>query len=158
MDAFSYGKFHDPSLNSRSVLNACWTINARFTKSTCLISFSGKSFVGPNDIFATLSDIRKKLVGDRPREKLVHVVEKLHCRLHGEDIIVIRVSGSLILGTHFIVCGSGVQVEGMSNFEELCHDIASNRMGVFHEEFHMQPGGAIGSYVILKQELHILQQ
>lgn len=135
-----------------------WHHMKTFYTEKSTFSFSGKSFVGPNDIFATLSDIRKKLVGDRPREKLVHVVEKLHCRLHGEDIVVIRVSGSLILGTHFIVCGSGVQVEGMSNFEELCHDIASNRMGVFHEEFHMQPGGAIGSYVISKQELHVLQQ
>lgn len=134
-----------------------WHHMKTFYTEKSTFSLSGKSFVGTNDIFATLSDIRKKLVGDRPREKLVHVVEKLHCRPHGEDV-VIRVSGSLILGTHIIVCGSGVQVEGMPNFEELSHDIASNRMGVFHEEFHMQPGSAIGSYVISKQELHILQQ
>lgn len=141
-----------------SELDVRWTINARIIKSTCFISFSGKSFVGPNDIFATLSDIRKKLAGDRPREKLVHVVEKLHCRPDRGDIVVIRVSGSFILGTHVVVCGSGVQVEGMPDFEELSHDIASGRMGVFHEEFHMQPASAIGSYIITKQELYILQQ
>lgn len=121
-------------------------------------SFSGKTSEGPNDIFATLSEIRKKLAGERPRDKLVHVIEKLHCRPHGEDGVAIRVSGSFVHGTHVIVCGSGVQVEGIPSFEEATHDLANMRMGAFHEQFHMQPGSAIGSFFISKQELHILQQ
>jgi len=130
----------------------------RFTESLCFISFSGKSFVGANCIFATLSEIRKKLAGDRPHEKLVHVVEKIHCRPHEEDGVAIHVSGSFILGTHVIVCGSALQVEGLPFFGELTHDVASNHMGVFHEQFHMKPGSAIGIYTISKQELHILER
>lgn len=98
------------------------------------------------------------MAGGRPREKLVHVIEKLHCRSHEEDGLVIRASGSFVLGTHMIVCGSGVQVEGIPTFDELKHDLANKCMGKFHEQFHMQPGSAIGSYSIIKQELHILQQ
>ena len=160
MGCFSF-KLHKPVLdsqNDKAVFDSQNDKTLLLTKSLCFISFSGKSFVGPNDIFATLSEIRKKLAGDRPREKLVHVVEKLHCRPHEDDGVAIRVSGSFVLGTHIIVCGSGVQVEGMPNFEGLTHDVASNRMGVFHEQFHMKPGSAIGSYTISKQELHILQQ
>ncbi|KAE8699664.1 Mitogen-activated protein kinase kinase 3 [Hibiscus syriacus] len=54
-------------------------------------SFSGKQFVGPNDIHAMLSSIRSTLAGDWPPEKLVHVVEKLQCRAHGQDGVAIRV-------------------------------------------------------------------
>jgi len=48
-------------------------------------SFSGKQHCGPNNIFTSLSSIRATLVGECPPEKLVHVVEKLQCRAHGED-------------------------------------------------------------------------
>ncbi|KAM2014463.1 hypothetical protein ACFX16_045120 [Malus domestica] len=58
-----------------------------------VFSFSGKQHVGPNDIFATLSSIRSTLAGDWPSERLVHVVEKLQCRAHGQDGVAIRVSG-----------------------------------------------------------------
>lgn len=47
-------------------------------------------YVGQSDIFDTLSNILKEVKGDRPREKIVHVVEKLHCRAHGETGIAIR--------------------------------------------------------------------
>ncbi|KAJ6799364.1 mitogen-activated protein kinase kinase 3 isoform X4 [Iris pallida] len=134
-----------------------WNHSKSFYTEDSTFSFSGKTFVGTNDIFATLSDIRRKLAGDRPREKMIHVVEKLHCRPHGADGVAIRVSGSFIVGTHFLIRGSGVQVEGMPNFQELSLDIPSKRLGTFHEQFHMEPGSTIGSYRIAKQELHILQ-
>ncbi|GLT33217.1 hypothetical protein SLA2020_078210 [Shorea laevis] len=120
-------------------------------------SFSGKQFVGPNDIFAKLSNIRSMLAGDWPPEKLVHVVEKLQCRDHGQDGIAIRVSGSFIVGNQFLICGDGLQVEGMPNFKDLSIDIPSKRMGTFKEQFIIEPGNSIGRYVIAKQELYIIQ-
>ncbi|MCH98198.1 mitogen-activated protein kinase kinase 6-like, partial [Trifolium medium] len=78
--------------------------------------FSGKQHVGPNNIFTTLSSIRTTLIGDWPLEKLVHVVEKLQCRAHGEDGVAIRVSGSFIVGNQFLICGDDIQVEGLPNF------------------------------------------
>ncbi|PPD70221.1 hypothetical protein GOBAR_DD32910 [Gossypium barbadense] len=120
-------------------------------------SFSGKQFVGPNDIHAKLSSIRGTLAGDWPPEKLVHVVEKLQCRAHGQDGVAIRVSGSFIIGNQFLICGDGLQVEGMPNFKDLSIDIPSKRMGTFQEQFIMEPGNVIGHYFIAKQELYIIQ-
>ncbi|EOY02491.1 Mitogen-activated protein kinase kinase 3 isoform 2 [Theobroma cacao] len=120
-------------------------------------SFSGKKFVGPNDIHAKLSNIRSTLLGDWPPEKLVHVVEKLQCRAHGQDGVAIRVSGSLIIGNQFLICGDGLQVEGMANFKDLAIDIPSKRMGKFQEQFIMEPRDLIGRYFIAKQELYIIQ-
>ncbi|WOK93010.1 mitogen-activated protein kinase kinase 3 isoform X1 [Canna indica] len=119
--------------------------------------FSGKMHVGQADIFATLSDIRRKLAGRRPQEKIVHVVEKLQCRPHEQDGVAIRASGSFILGNHFLICGNGVQAEGMPNVQEQSLDIASKRVGTFYEEFIMEPGNSIGSFLIVKQELYIPQ-
>lgn len=120
-------------------------------------SFSGKKSVGPKDIFATLSNIRSTLAGDWPPERLVHVVEKLQCRAHGQDGVAIRVSGSFIIGNQFLICGDGVQVEGLPNFKDLSIDISSKRMGTFQEQFIVEPGNAIGKYFIAKQELYIIQ-
>ncbi|KAK9272499.1 hypothetical protein L1049_002872 [Liquidambar formosana] len=120
-------------------------------------SFSGKHSVGPNDIFATLSNIRSTLAGDWPHERLVHVVEKLQCRAHGQDGIAIRVSGSFIIGNQFLICGDGIQVEGLPNFKDLSIDISSKRMGTFREQFIMEPGNVIGCYCIVNQELYIIQ-
>ncbi|GLU02105.1 hypothetical protein SLE2022_193720 [Rubroshorea leprosula] len=120
-------------------------------------SFSGNQFVGANDIFAKLSNIRSTLAGDWPPEKLVHVVEKLQCRAHGQDGIAIRVSGSFIVGNQFLICGDGLQVEGMPNFRDLSIDIPSKRMGTFKEQFIIEPGNSIGHYFIAKQELYIIQ-
>ncbi|CAI0418987.1 unnamed protein product [Linum tenue] len=120
-------------------------------------SFCGKHSVGSREIFSTLSSIRTTLAGDWPPQKLVHVVEKLQCRAHGQDGVAIRVSGSFIIGNQFLICGEGIQVEGLPNFKDLSIDIASKRMGTFHEQFIMQPGNAIGCYFIAKQELFIIQ-
>ncbi|KAK9689338.1 hypothetical protein RND81_09G053600 [Saponaria officinalis] len=118
--------------------------------------FSGKQFVGPNDIFSSLSDVRRKLGGEWPPEKLVHVVEKLQCRAHGEGGVTVRVSGSFILGNQFIICGDGVQVEGLPNFRDLSIDLSSRRMGTFKEQFVVEPGDTIGCYRVASQELYIM--
>ncbi|KAG7017780.1 Mitogen-activated protein kinase kinase 3 [Cucurbita argyrosperma subsp. argyrosperma] len=121
------------------------------------LSFSGKQFSGANDIFAKLSDIRSTLGGDWPLEKLVHVVEKLQCRAHGRDGVAVRVSGSFIVGNQFLICGDGVQVEGLPNFKDLSIDMASKKMGSFREQFIIEPSDLIGRYFIAKQELYIIQ-
>ncbi|KAG4926279.1 hypothetical protein JHK85_052765 [Glycine max] len=96
---------------------------------------------------------------------LVHVVERLQCRTHGEDGVAIRVSGSFIIGNQFLICGDGIQVEGLPNFKDLGIDIPSKRMGTFHEQFIVEPTSLIGCeptsligcYTIVKQELYINQ-
>ncbi|KDP42864.1 hypothetical protein JCGZ_23806 [Jatropha curcas] len=122
-----------------------------------IFSFSGKQSVGPKDIFATLSNIRSTLAGDWPPERLVHVVEKLQCRAHGQDGVAIRVSGSFIIGNQFLICGDGLQVEGLPNFKDLSIDIPSKRMGTFQEQFIMEQGNVIGCYSIVKQDLYIIK-
>jgi len=114
-------------------------------------------YVGQNDIFDSLSNIRKKLKGDKPREKIVHVVEKLHCRVNGETGVAIRVSGSFIVGNQFLVCGDGIKAEGMPSMDELSIDIPSKRVGQFREQFIMQPGNLMSCYYISKQDLYIIQ-
>lgn len=85
------------------------------------------------------------------------MVEKLQCRAYGQDGVAIRVSGSFIIGNQFLICGEGLQVEGLPNFKDLSIDLPSKRMGTFHEQFIMEPGNIIGHYVISKQELYINQ-
>ncbi|ONM32388.1 Mitogen-activated protein kinase kinase 3 [Zea mays] len=122
-----------------------------------LMCFSENVYVGQNEIFDILSNIRKKLKGDRPREKIVHVVEKLHCRANGETGVAIRVSGSFIVGNQFLVCGEGIKAEGMPSLDELSIDIPSKRVGQFREQFIMQPGNLMSCYYISKQDLYIIQ-
>lgn len=118
-------------------------------------SFSGKHYTGSAEIFAALSDIRNTLAGDLPSEKLVHVVEKLQCRPHSNGGVMIRAVGSFIVGNQFLICGDGVQAEGLPSFKDLGIDIESRRMGRFQEQFVVEPGDLIGRYFIAKQELYI---
>jgi serine/threonine protein kinase len=122
-----------------------------------VFSFSGKEHVGPNEIFTSLSSIRCTLAGEWPPEKLVHVVEKVQCRSNGEDGVAIRVSGSFIVGNQFLICGDGIQAEGIPDFKDTCIDIPSKRTGTFQEQFIMESGNVIGRYFISKQELYIIQ-
>lgn len=135
-----------------------WHHTKTFYNEGSTFSFAGKQYVGQNDIFAILSDIRRKLAGDRPQEKLVHVVEKLQCRVHGKDEVAIRASGSFIIGNHFLICGNGMQAEGMPSMQEQSLDVASKRVGTFHEQFIMGPGSCIGCFFIVRQELYIRQR
>ncbi|XP_042440843.1 mitogen-activated protein kinase kinase 3-like isoform X1 [Zingiber officinale] len=134
-----------------------WQHMRTFYTENSSFSFSGKDYVGQNDIFTTLSDIRRKLAGHRPQEKIVHVVEKLQCRPHEQDGVAIRASGSFILGNHFLICGDGVQAQGMPSIQEAPPDVDRKRVGTFYEQFIMEPGTSIGSFLIAKQELYILQ-
>ncbi|XP_020520748.1 mitogen-activated protein kinase kinase 3 isoform X2 [Amborella trichopoda] len=120
-------------------------------------SFSDKVHVGSDNIFGNLSDIRKTLTGDQPRDRLVHIVEKLQCCAHGQEGVAIRVSGSFVVGGHFTICGNGVNVEGAPSFQDLSIDVESQKMGKFYEQFIMEPGAAIGCFTIAKQELYVLQ-
>ncbi|KAI3464093.1 hypothetical protein Pfo_020756 [Paulownia fortunei] len=122
-----------------------------------IFSFGGKESVGPNDIFIALSNIRRTLAGEWPPKKLVHVVEKLQCRAHGQNAVAIRVSGSFIVGNQFLICGDGVQVEGLPNFRDLSINISSERMGTFQEQFVVETADMLGRYFIAKQELYIVQ-
>ncbi|OWM71511.1 hypothetical protein CDL15_Pgr005698 [Punica granatum] len=134
-----------------------WQHTRTLYKERSTFRFSREQFLGQDDIFASLSNIRRTLSGDWPAEKLVHVVEKLQCRGQGEDGIAIRVSGSFILGDRFLICGKGVQVEGMPNFDDLGIDLSTKRMGRFQEQFVVEPSGLIGQYFIAEQELYIAQ-
>lgn len=134
-----------------------WQYSKNLYNECSIFSFSGKESVGPNDIFTTLSNIRCTLAGEWPPEKLVHIVEKLQCRAHGQDGVAIRVSGSFIVGNQFLICGEGIQVDGVPDFKDLSIDIPSKRMGTFQEQFIMEPGNVIGRYFIVKQELYITQ-
>lgn len=133
------------------------SLSSWLTSYLWLLSFGGKEFIGPNNIFATLSNIRKTLAGEWPPEKLVHVVEKLQCRANGQDGVAIRVSGSFIVGNQFLICGDGMQVEGLPNLKDLSIDIPSKRMGTFHEQFIVEKANIIGRYFITKHELFITQ-
>ena len=84
-------------------------------------------------------------------------MEKLQCRANGQDGVIIRVSGSFIVGNQFLICGDGLQVEGLPHFKDLSIDLSSRRMGTFQEQFIIDPGNVIGRYVIAKQELYIIQ-
>ena len=134
-----------------------WDHMKTFYREESSFSFSGNVYVGQSAIFDTLSNIRKKLKGDRPREKIVHVVEKLHCRANGETEIAIRVSGSFITGNQFLIFGEGLQAEGMPSLEEIDIDIPSKRVGQFREQFTVHPGTSMGCYYIAKQDLYIVQ-
>ncbi|KAL3628821.1 Mitogen-activated protein kinase kinase 3 [Castilleja foliolosa] len=134
-----------------------WHNIKTFYEEHSVFSFGGKESVGQEDIFSTLSDIRRTLVGKWSSQKLVHVVEKLQCRAYGPNGIAIRVSGSFIVGNQFLICGEGVQVEGLPNFSDLSIDIPSNRMGRFNEQIILEPSDVIGQYFISEQELYITQ-
>lgn len=90
-----------------------------------------------------------------PSEKLVHVVEKLQCKPHGVGGFMIRAIGSFIVGNQFLICGDGVQAEGLPSFKDLGFDLGTRRVGRFQEQFVVESGDLIGRYFIAKQELYI---
>ncbi|GFP92348.1 mitogen-activated protein kinase kinase 3 [Phtheirospermum japonicum] len=134
-----------------------WHNIKTFYEEHSVFSFGGKESVGQDDIFSTLSNIRKTLTGKWVSQKLVHVVEKLQCRAHSQNGIAIRMSGSFIVGNQFLICGEGVQVEGLPNFSDLSIDVPRKRVGRFHEQLILEPSNIIGQYFISEQELYIIQ-
>lgn len=67
---------------------------------------------GAEEIFKTLNNIRNMLAGERPEERLVHVVENLQCCAFSKRGVMIRVSGTFVVGTHFVPTGF-VQFPGL---------------------------------------------
>ncbi|KAJ7553324.1 hypothetical protein O6H91_06G093300 [Diphasiastrum complanatum] len=132
-----------------------WPHMKSFYRQDSSLTFSNQTAVGAEDIFVSLSNIRDMLAGDRPEERLVHFVENLQCCAYSKRGIMIRVSGSLVLGTHFIPTSDGVQVEGLMTRPS--KDVQKHRMGTFNEQFVMDPGNQSGSFYISKQELCIQQ-
>lgn len=133
-----------------------WPHMKSFYQGNSVFSFAGKEHVGPDNIYSSLTDIRRTFAGDWPPEKLVHLVEKVQCRADPQGV-AIRVSGSFIVGNQFLICGDGVQVEGLPNFRDLSIDISSKRMGSFQEQFILKQTSMIGRHFIAKQELYIVQ-
>lgn len=68
--------------------------------------FSNQAVTGAEEIFTTLSNIRSMLAGERAEERLVHVVENLQCCAFAKRGVMIRVSGTFVVGTHFVPTGS----------------------------------------------------
>lgn len=132
-----------------------WRHMKSFYGQDSTFSFSGETHVGKSDIFDTLSRIREMLKGNSRCEKIGRVMEKVYCRAHGEEGMSVRVSGSFIMGNEFLVCADGFCAEGMLSIVELSPDILSKQAGHFQEDFFMEPGTAMGCYVISRQELHI---
>jgi len=133
-----------------------------FYREESVFSFLGEEHIGQSDIFGTLSRIRKMLKGSRPRSKIVHVIEKVRCCAHGEEGVAIRVSGLFIVGNELLVCEDGLRAEGMPSTDEgmpstdeVPFDIMSKRVGRFREEFFMEPGNAMGCFIISTQKLHV---
>lgn len=60
---------------------------------------------GAEEIFTTLTNIRNMLAGERAEERLVHVVENLQCCAFAKRGVMIRVSGTFVVGTHFVPTG-----------------------------------------------------
>ncbi|KAK3121794.1 hypothetical protein QOZ80_8BG0660990 [Eleusine coracana subsp. coracana] len=135
--------------------NNVWRYMKTFYREESVFSFLGETRRGQSEIFGTLSRIRKMLKGNHPRGKIVHVVEKVRCCAHGEEGVAIRVSGSFIVGNQFLVCGDVCRAEGMPSVDELPLDIMNKKVGRFREEFFMEPGNAMGCFVILRQKLYI---
>lgn len=119
------------------------------------LTFGNQVIVGAEDIFSTLSSIRKMLIGEQTDDKLVHVVENLQCCAYAKRGVMIRVSGSFVPGTHFIPTGDGVQVEGLPHHSSL--DLQNGHMGTFNEHFIIECGEQLGCYYISKQELFLQQ-
>ncbi|KAF7113371.1 hypothetical protein RHSIM_RhsimUnG0134100 [Rhododendron simsii] len=84
------------------------------------------------------------LLFDGPDELWQHTRTFYNERSTFRDGVAIRVSGSFIVGNQFLVCGDGVQAEGLPNFKDLSIDMSRRRMGTFQEQFIMEPGNVIG--------------
>ncbi|CAM6128999.1 unnamed protein product [Calypogeia fissa] len=135
-------------------LDKMWEHMKSIYRPNSSLSFANQ-VVNGDEIFETLTDIRNMLAGERPEERLVHVIESLQCCAFAKRGIMIRVSGFFVVGTHFVPTGDGVQVEGILTNPAL--ESQKQRMGAFSEQFVMEPGESTGSLYISKQEIFIQQ-
>ncbi|KAH7284485.1 hypothetical protein KP509_34G056300 [Ceratopteris richardii] len=130
-----------------------WPHMKTFYRENSALIFGNQMIIGAEDIFTTLSNIRQMLIGENIDDRLVHVVENLQCCAYAERGVMIRASGSFVIGTHFIPTGEGVQVEGLPHHTSA--DLQKIPMGTFNEHFIIEPGEQLGCYYILKQELFL---
>lgn len=70
-----------------------------------MYSFANQVVTGADEIFKTLTNIRNMLAGERAEERLVHVVENLQCCAFAKRGVMTRVSGTFVVGTHFVPTG-----------------------------------------------------
>eukprot|EP00249_Psilotum_nudum_P011742 c23354_g1_i2 orf=282-1841(+) len=132
-----------------------WAHMKTMYRNNSVLIFGDQVVIGGEEIFNTLSSIRRMLIGEQMDERLVHVVENLQCCGYAKHGVMIRVSGSFVIGTHFIPTGDGVQVEGLPHSPSL--DLKRQQMGTFNEHFIMETGEQLGSFYISKQELYLQQ-
>eukprot|EP00250_Pteridium_aquilinum_P008808 c18222_g1_i1 orf=806-2419(-) len=132
-----------------------WPHMKTFYRENSALTFGNQMIIGAEDIFTTLSSIRQMLIGENTDDRLVHVVENLQCCAYAKRGVLIRASGSFVIGTHFIPTGEGVQVEGLPHHTSI--DLQKTQMGTFNEHFIMELGEQLGCYYILKQELFLQQ-
>eukprot|EP00897_Mesotaenium_endlicherianum_P001804 jgi/Mesen1/1651/ME000135S00643 len=114
--------------------------------------FGNQTYVGPQNIFQTLTGIRQLLTGESATQRLVHQVDNLECAAYGRRGVMIRVSGCLVIGTHFIPPGDSMQVEGLSANP---FEVRGQVLGTFSELFVMETGDKTGSFWISRQEIHV---
>ncbi|GBG76229.1 hypothetical protein CBR_g21977 [Chara braunii] len=69
-----------------------------------VLGMGGQLYHGSRDIFGALSELRKVL---HSNQKIVHVVENMECCAYGHHGVMIRLSGTLVLGSQFVPPGSG---------------------------------------------------
>lgn len=128
-----------------------WEHMETFYTASSSLAFGDHVYNGAPAIFRTLTTIRSMLRrGEVPGEKLVHTVDNLECCAYGRRGVMVRVSGSLVIGTRFVPPGDSMQVEGLPAIEA-----RGPRLGSFSEQFVMEPGELSGSFWISKQEIHI---
>lgn len=129
-----------------------WEHMETFYTEKSTLTFSEQTYKGPEKIFATLTRIRDTLAGEQRGERIVHAVDNMECCAFGRRGLMIRVSGSLVIGQGFVPPGDGMPDGQDGNGS---YDSQVRRMGSFKELFVTEPGEQLGSYRIINQDLHI---
>eukprot|EP00271_Cylindrocystis_brebissonii_P013001 TRINITY_DN3253_c0_g1_i1.p1 TRINITY_DN3253_c0_g1~~TRINITY_DN3253_c0_g1_i1.p1 ORF type:complete len:284 (+),score=50.14 TRINITY_DN3253_c0_g1_i1:855-1706(+) len=146
-----------------------WKHMESFYQESSSLSYNGKTYDGAEAIFKCLTSIRKMLkVIDEDEEeeeeeedfevdgeRLVHTMDNLECCAFGRRGVMVRVSGSLVVGTGFIPPGDSTHTEGMYNNGQ--YESHGAQKGTFNELFVMEPGEQQGSYWISKQEINLFK-
>lgn len=130
-----------------------WPHMESFYKDDSTLMFGHRVYTGGQQIFATLTSIRSMMAGEQKSERLVHTIDNLECCAYGRRGVMIRVSGSLVVGRAFIPPGDTV-VEGQANGSSGYRG-HGKKLGSFVELFVIEPGEASGQYLISKQELYV---
>lgn len=132
-----------------------WGHMESFFKPDSTLMFGHRVYTGGEQIFTTLTSIRNMMSGEQKSERLVHTVENLECCAYGRRGVMVRVSGALVVGRHFIA-PVGTVVEGAASASATSgYKGHGKKLGSFIELFVIEPGEASGSYLVSKQELYV---